>query len=40
MQDATALKAFLPYVEVLGFPSDAATHYAQIRAGAKAWRSN
>jgi len=31
-QDATALKAFLPYVEVLEFPEDAAIHYAQIRA--------
>jgi tRNA(fMet)-specific endonuclease VapC len=31
-QDDTALKAFLPHVEVLGFPDDAATHYAQIRA--------
>ena len=35
MQDATALKAFLPYVEVLEFPDDAATHYAQIRADLK-----
>jgi tRNA(fMet)-specific endonuclease VapC len=34
-QDATALKAFLPYVEVLAFPDDAATHYAQIRADLK-----
>jgi tRNA(fMet)-specific endonuclease VapC len=32
MQDATALKAFLPHVEVLEFPDDAAIHYAQIRA--------
>jgi tRNA(fMet)-specific endonuclease VapC len=32
MQDATALKAFLPHVEVLEYPDDAATHYAQIRA--------
>jgi len=35
MQDLTALKAFLPYVEVLEFPDDAATHYAQIRADLK-----
>ena len=34
-QDATALKAFLPYVEVLEFPDAAATHYAQIRADLK-----
>ena len=32
MQDATALKAFLPHVEVLEFSDDAAIHYAQIRA--------
>ena len=31
-QDATALKAFCTYVEVLDFPEDAALHYAQIRA--------
>jgi tRNA(fMet)-specific endonuclease VapC len=35
MQDATALQAFLPHVEVLEFPDDAATHYAQIRADLK-----
>jgi len=35
MQDATALKTFLPYVEVLEFPDDAAAHYAQIRADLK-----
>ena len=35
LQDATALKAFLPHVEVLEFPDDAATHYAQIRADLK-----
>jgi predicted nucleic acid-binding protein len=35
MQDATALKAFLPHVEVLEFRDDAATHYAQIRADLK-----
>ena len=34
-QDATALKAFLPHVEVLGFSDDAALHYAQIRADLK-----
>jgi tRNA(fMet)-specific endonuclease VapC len=35
VQDATALRAFLPYVQVLDFPDDAATHYAQIRADLK-----
>jgi tRNA(fMet)-specific endonuclease VapC len=35
MQDATALRAFLAYLEVLGFPDDAAAHYAQIRAELK-----
>jgi len=35
MHDATALKAFLPHVEVLDFPDAAATHYAQIRADLK-----
>jgi tRNA(fMet)-specific endonuclease VapC len=35
IQDATALKTFLPYVEVLEFPDDAAAHYAQIRADLK-----
>ena len=35
VQDATALQAFLPHVEVLEFPDDAATHYAQIRADLK-----
>ena len=34
-QDATALKAFLPYVEVLELFDDAAPHYAQIRADLK-----
>jgi tRNA(fMet)-specific endonuclease VapC len=34
-QDATALQAFLPHVEVIEFPEDAATHYAQIRADLK-----
>jgi tRNA(fMet)-specific endonuclease VapC len=34
-QDATALQAFLPHVEVLEFPDDAATHYADIRADLK-----
>lgn len=34
-QDADALAAFLPYVEVLDFPDDAATHYARIRADLK-----
>jgi tRNA(fMet)-specific endonuclease VapC len=35
VQDATALKAFLPHVEVLDFSDGAATHYAQIRADLK-----
>ena len=35
VQDATALQAFLPHVEVLEFPNDAAIHYAQIRADLK-----
>ena len=35
MQDATALQAFLPHVEILEFPDDAAIHYAQIRADLK-----
>jgi tRNA(fMet)-specific endonuclease VapC len=34
-QDATALQAFLPHVEVLEFPDKAASHYAQIRADLK-----
>ena len=34
-QDAAALAAFLPYVEVLDFPDDAAPHYAEIRADPK-----
>jgi len=34
-QDATALRAFLPHVEVLEFPAAAATHYAAIRADLK-----
>jgi tRNA(fMet)-specific endonuclease VapC len=34
-QDATALRAFLPHVEVLAFPDVAATHYAEIRADLK-----
>jgi tRNA(fMet)-specific endonuclease VapC len=34
-QDATALQAFLPDVEVLEFPDHAAIHYAQIRADLK-----
>jgi tRNA(fMet)-specific endonuclease VapC len=35
LQDATAMQAFLPHIEVLEFPDDAATHYAQIRADLK-----
>jgi tRNA(fMet)-specific endonuclease VapC len=31
-QDAAALAAFLPYVEVMDFPDRAASHYAEIRA--------
>jgi tRNA(fMet)-specific endonuclease VapC len=34
-QDATALQAFLPHVEVLEFPAAAADHYAEIRADLK-----
>ena len=34
-QDAAALAAFLPYVEALDFPEDAALHYAEIRADLK-----
>jgi tRNA(fMet)-specific endonuclease VapC len=34
-QDAAALQAFLPHVDVREFPDDAATHYAQIRADLK-----
>jgi tRNA(fMet)-specific endonuclease VapC len=34
-QDDAALRAFLPYLEVLEFPDDAAPHYAQIRADLK-----
>jgi len=34
-QDAAALAAFFPYVEVLDFPDDAAPHYAEIRADLK-----
>jgi len=34
-QDATALQAFLPHVEVLEFQDDDATHYAEIRADLK-----
>ena len=37
LQDAAALKAFLPHVEVLEFRDDAANHYAEIRADAF-WR--
>jgi len=33
--DAAALAAFLPYVESLDFPDDAAVHYAEIRADLK-----
>jgi tRNA(fMet)-specific endonuclease VapC len=34
-QDETALNAFLNYVEVLDFPENASSHYAQIRAQLK-----
>jgi tRNA(fMet)-specific endonuclease VapC len=34
-QDAAALAAFLPYVDVLDFSDDAAPHYAAIRADLK-----
>lgn len=35
-KDEAALVAFLRYVEVLDFPDQAASHYAQIRADLKA----
>jgi tRNA(fMet)-specific endonuclease VapC len=35
LQDATALQAFLPHVDVLAFLNEAAVHYAQIRADLK-----
>ena len=35
VHDARALQAFLPHVEVLEFPNEAAAHYAQIRAELK-----
>ena len=34
-QDEAALNAFLNYVEVLDFPDNASSHYAQIRAQLK-----
>ena len=34
-QDEAALNAFLNYVEVLDFPGNASSHYAQIRAQLK-----
>lgn len=34
-QDEIALKAFLPYTDVLDFPDEAAPHYANIRAHLK-----
>ena len=34
-QDAAALAAFLPYVQALALTEQAATHYANIRAGLK-----
>ena len=34
-QDATALRAFLPHVDVLEFPDAAATDYAEIRSDLK-----
>jgi tRNA(fMet)-specific endonuclease VapC len=34
-QDEAALQAFLPHVEVLEFPDEASTHYAEIRADLK-----
>jgi tRNA(fMet)-specific endonuclease VapC len=34
-QDAAALAAFLPYVDAIDFSSDAAIHYAEIRADLK-----
>ena len=35
-QDRAALDEYLRYVDVLDYPSDAALHYAQIRAALKA----
>ncbi|MGB0125470.1 MAG: type II toxin-antitoxin system VapC family toxin [Silvibacterium sp.] len=35
-QDRAALDEYLRYVEVLDYPGDAASHYAQIRAALKA----
>lgn len=35
-QDRAALDEYLRYVDVLDYPSDAACHYAQIRAALKA----
>jgi len=35
-QDRAALDEYLRYVDVLDYPSDAARHYAQIRAALKA----
>ncbi len=35
-QDHAALDEYLRHVEVLGFPDEAALHYAQIRAALKA----
>ncbi len=34
-QDAAALDAFLPHIDVLSLSDDAATHYAEIRADLK-----
>jgi tRNA(fMet)-specific endonuclease VapC len=34
-QDESALEAFLPYVDVLDFPDQAAPHYVNIRAHLK-----
>ena len=34
-QDEAALNAFLNYVEILDFPDNASSHYAQIRAQLK-----
>lgn len=34
-QDAAALAAFLPFVEVVAFDEEAALHYAEIRADVK-----
>jgi tRNA(fMet)-specific endonuclease VapC len=38
-QDEAALNAFLSYVEVLDFPDQASSHYAQVRSNLKKLRT-